>query len=136
MKIPQNTPTFVFDTTNPKKSIRGGDCVVRSISLAMGKTWREVYEQLTKIGLKKGRMPNDPIVFSEYLKQEGWKIFPQPRKVNNRRFTTLEFIQSRGKGKNIIISQTRHLTCCLEDGKIHDIWDCTDRVVGRYWIKD
>lgn len=137
MRIPKNTPTFVFDTTNPKGALRGvGDCVIRSISLATGKTWREVYRELTEIGMKKGRMPNDRVVFAEYLKREGWKVFPQPRKANNRRLTTLEFIQSRGKGKRVLISQTLHLTCCLEDGKIHDTWDCTSRVVGRYWVKD
>lgn len=135
IRILKETPTFVFDTTNPRPNVRGGDCVVRSISLASGKSWVEVFDGLVEIGRREGRMPNDRVVLEKYLKKEGWIVCKQPRHKDRTKIRAKEFVESIAKGKRCIISMTRHLTCCLEDKKIHDIWDCSNQIVGKYWIK-
>lgn len=136
MKIPKETKYFVYDTSNTHGAIRGEDCVVRSISLAMNRTWLEVYDSLVELGRKKGRMPNDPVIFYQYLKDNGWVMQKQPRKEDNRKYSAWEFVRDIAGGRRCIFGTSGHLSCCLEDRKIHDIWNCGGWCVGRYWVKE
>lgn len=132
MKKDKETEWYTFDTTNPRQSIRGNDCVIRSISLATGKTWDDVYNSLCQEGLKQKRMPNDDNVVVSYLNSIGWHKMPQLRKEDGRKYTGKEFAEGYKKG-SYIVRMAGHLTC-IKDGKIHDIWDCGAKVTGNYYI--
>ena len=91
-KIPNETPSYHFYNANPKGK-RTGDCVVRAISAATGKTWEEVLQGLTEIALKFKLMPNDDKCYSRYLESFGWKKEKQPRKDDNTKYTGSEFCE-------------------------------------------
>lgn len=132
MKKDIETSWYIFDTTS-KKEQNSGDCVVRSISLAMGKTWQEVYSDLCTIGAKLYRMPNESQVFERYLKEQGWEKHPAPRVNGNHRVLAKDFAIST---KEICIAKVgaHHLSCIINN-KIHDIWNCGLKSVGNYWTK-
>ena len=48
------------------------DCVVRSISIAMRKNYKEVFEDLMALGLEMGAYPNHDKVWMKYLDDHGW----------------------------------------------------------------
>lgn len=136
MKKDLNNPWFEFDTTSKYKNQRAGDCVVRSISLALELPWEQVFDDLCKIARKMYRMPNDKAVYGKYLEQRGWKKMPAPRKEDNHRYLALEFCKKLVPEHNRAIAHVGgyHLSCFIA-GKIHDIWDCGNYSVGNYWIE-
>lgn len=137
MKKAANTPYYVFDTTSPCTNARSCDCVVRSISLAMHKSWEEVYDDLYKIGRKLHRMPNEDNTYERYLKENGWVCIGQPRKENNTKYNGIEYLLSKTTVKKdaMILHVGSHHVSCILDGKFHDIWNCTGYTVGKIWIK-
>ena len=57
MKVLKDTKWFKFHNANPKNR-RSGDCVIRAISTATGKSWEEVLTDLCKLALQEKRIPN------------------------------------------------------------------------------
>lgn len=134
---------FVKENVNPK-NLNVGDCVIRAIAKASGESWDNVYKELCEIGFKKKRMPNNKIVYGYYLKKKGWKKCKMPRHCDNTRYTVAEFLDEyandNDKMQNIIINVAKHLTCGAIDyygvGVLYDTWDCSQKCVGNYWIKE
>ena len=90
MEKDSNTKYFKFATTgNP--NIRSCDCVVRSISLALHRTWNEVFDDLCDIARIKKRMPNETIIYQEYLKKNAFTKFSCPKKSNNKKKELLSY---------------------------------------------
>jgi hypothetical protein len=117
---------------NPK-GWKTGDCVVRALATATGYSWQEVYEILCQKGLKKCRMPNDKIIYEEFLQEEGFIKMKMPRKSDNSRYTINEFVEINKK-ENMIVSVAKHLTY-VSQGKLIDTWNCGRKSIGNYWIK-
>lgn len=124
--------TFEKFNNNPKGK-RHGDCVVRSISGASGKSWEEVYNSLCLIGFELKAMSNEKCVYEKYLNSLGYIKYSQPKKANNKKYCIYE-IDNLIDNNTVIISLANHLTYC-KDKIIFDIWDCTHKTVGNYWIK-
>ena len=140
---------------NPK-GWKTGDCVVRAISTATNKSWDDVFIGLNEIAFKKKRVFNDPIVYTEYLKQLGWDKKAQPRfyeygcgcKVGMSKQTVNEFIdyingdlQINRKTDAYIITVAHHMTCVKFDNtlgkfELYDIWDCGNKTIRNYWIRE
>lgn len=126
---------FSKHNQNPK-GWKTGDCVVRAISYATGKTWQEVFQDLCQIGAKKCRMPDDPKVYETYLDEQGWEKHPQPRRANGKKFTVEELIDLTNWNYNgtLIMTVANHMT--VADGiELIDTWDCSYKTVGNYWTK-
>ena len=146
-KVPKDTMYFNYCQMNPKnKSV--GDCVVRSIALAMEKEWDQVYNDLCRIGFKYKLMPNSDGCYERYLKDNGWVRCKQPRKEDNTKYTGKEFCEWLDKelernhiNKNSIIISigSHHLSCVcygnISGFTINDTWDCSNNCVGKYWTK-
>lgn len=131
---------------NPK-GWKTGDCVIRAICTATEQSWDKVYEDLTALGFKKKRMPNDKCVYEEYLKKLGWTKHSQPREEDSmsmyKKFTIYELIKKLNMlmftYKYIIITVANHMTVLKYDGSKYDIvdlWDCGEKTVGNYWVKE
>lgn len=133
MKVVPDTSTFHFYNANPKNR-RTGDCVVRAIATATGKTWDEVLEGLTATALKHKQMVNDPACFGKYLESLGWTKCSQPRKANGRKYTGQEFHRVIGN-RTAVANIGGHHTTCFINGQAWDTWDCTDGSIGNYWTK-
>lgn len=148
-KIPQETSAFRFYNANPKDR-RTGDCVIRAIAGATGKSWDEVLTDLTKLAIKYKVMPNDKACYGRYLESLGWTKRTQPRKGDNTKYTGSEWCEKltsyHKKGydnvpKNIIAHIGCHHIVCIkmtEQGefKVHDIWNSSRDCIGVYWTKE
>lgn len=101
------------------------DCVIRSISLAEGKTWDETYEELSDIAQKNGIILDD-VNFVEPLLDSRYD-----RECYNY-ITVGDFADEHPKGI-YLITMLGHITCCI-DGTIIDSFDCRDRLMTCAWF--
>lgn len=138
---------FKFHPKNKKTD----DCVIRAIAKAINKTWEEVLTELYKISLKTGYMVNDDKCYNKYLESLGYKKQLQPRKADNTKYTGSEYCtylsvnNPNGNLGNIIAHiGGHHMTCIMPINsgdefncryKILDIWNCSNKCIGNYWVK-
>ena len=132
-KYPE-TEVFHFYNKNPKGRING-DCVIRAVATFFDITWEECVCEMTECGLKRGLILNDRKNIKNYLASKGFSKQPQPRKPDGTKYTAGEFCRELAKkNKRYILSLAGHLVVVV-NGKLWDIWDCSDRCVGNYWVK-
>lgn len=124
---------------------KAGDCVTRSIAIASGKPYQEVYDALNglavsertgrkKRGVSSSRSGVYKQTYKKYLASIGWRWVPtmfigQGCKVHLRS-------DELPKGR-LIVSTSKHLTAVI-DGAIHDTSDPSrggDRCVYGYFVQ-
>ena len=118
------------------KNKKTTDCVVRAISVALNKSWEDTFKELSAYTLETGYMWNDSGAcgFKKFLKLKGYDKQKMPRRKDNTRYTVKEFIEELANKNSIyIISVAGHLTV-VKNLTLIDIWDCSDKSVGNYWI--
>ena len=104
-----------------------GDCVTRSIAIATGKRYREVYDAMwsgirDSARVKKGSSPRSGVsrkVYQKYLESLGWKWTPtmaigQGCKVHLR--------DGELPNGRLIVRVSKHVVAVI-DGVIHDTYD-------------
>lgn len=128
-----DTSTFHFHNENPKGRITG-DCTFRAIARATGKSWVEVVREMAEISIKTGYAVNDKKGIEKYMESIGWVKMPQPRKADGTKCTGAEFAKEIPY-RNVVCMIGGHHVTCIIDGKVNDIWDCTNKCIGNYWIK-
>lgn len=135
----QSNEYYEFYNINPKGRLVC-DCVVRSIALACGQSWETTLREMTELGIKKGTVLNDPKLYPLYLAQKGFIKSNEPRDINNRKMTVREWMREQqiydGNQKATIVAKigSHHLSCIV-DGKVHDIWDCSNRTMHAFWYR-
>lgn len=132
-KQPIDTNTYHYYNANPYDK-KGSDCVVRAICTALNQSWEQTIRELTEIGIKHGYVLNDSHTYEIYLKEKGWVKQKQPRKENNTRYTGIEFCTKHININCIAHIGTHHIVAIV-NGKINDIWDCSEYCIGNFWIK-
>ena len=125
-----DTDCFVYENLNPKKKVTT-DCVVRATCKALGKPYIDVYQDMFGFSISSGLHLNDKKFLKKYLEHLGYGMLKQPKHQDNTKYTAREFAKEFNKGI-YIVSIRKHITVIV-DGKIHDIWDCSDKAVGNYW---
>lgn len=123
---------FVFNNPNPSGSYVG-DCVIRAISIASGKSWYETYVELCLQGLIMYDMPSSNRVWNEYLKSEGYKRYIIPDTCPNC-YTVRDFCGEHFKGTYIL--GTGSHVIAVRDGNYMDTWDSGDEAPIYYWTKE
>lgn len=121
----QNTKTFKYTNPHPKDSRGVSDCVFRAISIATGKDWLTVYDELTDLGRRLLAPANDKATFRVYLDGIGTKI---PAIVKGKRLLPTDL----PKTGTFVIQQANHLTC-VKNGKVLDTWNCGNRSSYMVW---
>jgi hypothetical protein len=127
MKKVKNTATFEYTNPNPSGSKDRQDCVIRAISIATGKDWLTVYDELCAVGREVFDSPNSSTVEKAYLD----KIAEREPVIVNRKRTTAKQLAQRKDGHTYVVAQANHLVA-VKDGKVRDTWDSGDR--GSYVI--
>lgn len=139
-----NTQVFTYNNVNPKNKLTG-DCVYRTLSLAMNKPYNEVVMELAKFHCETGYQPT--CEYGKFLEKNGWIKFKQPRKLDNTKYTGEEYCKSLqasniNKLPNIEYDYSRiicnigeHHVTCIINGKINDIWNCSHKRVGNIYIR-
>lgn len=109
-----------------------GDCVKRSISLALGIDYDEVSKGLNKIRSKYGYDAyNIPPVFNKYLGQYNLKFT-----LSSDNQTVQEFADTHsgtwllltGRGKQAVEGRSSHMLCVI-DGNVYDSWNSLKDIV-------
>ena len=133
-KIPKDTACFHFYNANPSGN-RAADCVIRAISLAFGQSWDTTLDELVELAHIHKLMPNERKCYEKLLASKGFIKMPQPRKANNKKYTGKQFCKTDTVRNNkvVVISIGGHHISVIVDGKINDIWDCSDSCIGNYW---
>ena len=81
--------------------------------------------------IKTGYMLNTPELYGKYLKSIGWVKHKQPMCANKKKMTVKDFVEQH-IGKAIIHVGDTHVSY-VADGKLWDIWNCEDEIMGIYW---
>lgn len=118
---------------NPKNK-KTSDCVIRALTGATGKNYYDVLDELVVIAKKTGYGVLDKKCFEKFLDQNGFVKYKQPRKEWGLKYLVAE-IDKLSKSKSIVVSMANHLACVV-NGKLIDIWDCRNKTIGNYWVKD
>ena len=123
-----NTSTFQYTNPHPKKAKGLGDCTIRALSIATGKDWLEIYDELTALGREMLAPQNDMKVIHAYAENIGTKI---PVKVDGKRLTAHDICQMRGSHTYII--RTAGHVACVKNKKLRDTWDSSHRSGYIVW---
>lgn len=130
-----NTDTFQFYNANPKGRITG-DCTFRAIATALNKPWEDVVMEMAEMSCRTGYAINDKKGIECYLKEKEWIKHPQPKKADNTKYTGKDFcLCIAAKNQRYIANIGGHHIVAISDGKIMDIWDCSNKCIGNYWTK-
>ena len=94
-------------------------------------------------------MLNDDNLYKKYLKDNGWIMLKQPRKIDNTKYTGAEFCQELQEGcrfnyddmivdeySRIIAHIGGHHIVTIIDGRIYDTWNSSDGCIGNIWVKE
>jgi hypothetical protein len=124
---------FVKHNENPKgREI--GDCVIRALSKATGKSWDEVYDELYVIGKKKKRMMNDPKVYKVFLENNNFTLSPARRNECGKMISVEEFSRNVDVDTMYVIHTRKHLTVVF-NGDIYDTWNTSSQRAGKFYFK-
>jgi len=111
-----------------------GDCVVRAICKASGKSWEDVYKGMFDVAMKTGYAISCKDNYKYYLKQLGYDMQKMPVREDRTRYTVEQFVDEIAKPRGIyVISIANHLTC-VRHKVLYDLWNCHRKCVGNYWI--
>lgn len=129
MAKPKNTSTFIYTNPHPNGDKNLSDCVYRAIAIATGKTWLQVYDELTLLGRELLAPANDDKTWSAYLTKIGEKIEAKYEKSGRRFRHTPKTLPKKG---TYVMSQAHHLVTIV-DGKTRDTWDSSNRSAYTVW---
>lgn len=121
------------------RSLNSGYCGVRALVMATGMNWKDAEKHLRKF-TKAGRAGNGKLSngifredYSAALAALGWKWTPTKPLIVPQGYKQPRAKDLQGKGK-VIARMAKHFAY-VDDGVVHDIWDCTDKMVYGYWAK-
>ena len=120
---------FIFENPNPVNNLVG-DCVIRAISIAMDKSWEETYDELCMQGGLMYDMPSSNEVWSEYLKQNGFKKKVLPNTCPSC-YTIRDFCIDHPFGEYLVATGS-HLVAVI-DGNYYDTWDSGNEIPVYYF---
>lgn len=100
------------------------DCVIRSISVAEGKTWDETYEQLSDLAREQGLMFSNVEFVEDYLDNKYIRTCHKSKTVG-------DFSEKHPNGI-YLITMHGHITCSYY-GTIVDTFDCRNRIMKCAW---
>ena len=124
-------PAFVYYNANPKGK-NTDDCVVRAIAAAEGREWADVLRQLTDYAIKTGYMTTAVENYTLYFREHGWEERSQPKKADGKKYKAYEFAKDYN-GRCIAHVGVHHMSY-LCDHSWYDSWNCTNGIVGKYWV--
>ena len=112
------------------------DCVVRSIMVATGWDWEQVFNAIVPICLKLKDVPNSDVVYKKFfsnMKWEACKVEKEEDLSGTRSLPTVEEFARDHKKGTYILTVSGHMVC-VKEGDWYDTWDCRYYKVRKYWI--
>lgn len=115
--------SYRFYNANPKNNYID-DCVLRSISVAEGITWRECQSKLSRLANTEGMLINDVKFVENYLDERYPRFCCEDTTIG-------EFAGMCPLG-NFVVTCRGHITAVLNNC-IVDTFDCSDRIMWCCW---
>lgn len=122
-----------FEYYQPNRHICG-DCAVRAITKVLPMTWKDAYLDACKETADEMYTFNETKGMTIYLEKRGFKWVPI-RPEGSKRPIVHEFAEEHDDGKRYILNVSNHFVAC-HDGKYYDIWDCGEKSLYGYWVKE
>lgn len=122
---------FVHYNPNPAHS-HVGDCTVRAICKATGRTWEQAYAGLAAYGFWMSDMPSANHVWGAYLRKNGFKRYMVDDHGRDG-YTVEDFCRDNPNG-TYVLAITGHVVC-VEDGRYYDSWDSGQEIPLYYWAR-
>lgn len=125
--------SYVYFNENPAgRSV--GDCAVRAVSKALGKTWEEAYVELALEGFRQGDLPNSDAVWGTCLHRHGFRRHFIPDDGLGA-YTVKDFARDNPNGVFILSMPGRHVLTVV-DGQYFDSWESGGEAPSYYWTKE
>lgn len=106
------------------------DCAVRAMSIAMGKSWDQIYLDLCAQGYLLKNMPSSKMVCAEYLISQGYRCTAMVDTCPAC-YTVEDFAMDNPEGTYILATGS-HVVAVV-DGDYIDTWDSGGEVPIYYW---
>lgn len=104
--------------------------MIRAIAMATGRSWREVYADLCRVGYNESDMPSSNQVWGRYLYDLGFTPYQLPEACPEC-VTVREFARMHPRGVYIIGTGSHAVT--VIDGDYYDTWDSGDTIPAYYF---
>lgn len=124
--------SWQFYNPNPL-GLNTGDCVIRALTLAFGKTWDDVYTMSADYGFETKTMPSYNDTWPDLLRKHGFKRYIIPNECPDC-YTVREFCEDHPNGLYILATGT-HVIACV-DGDYYDAWDSGSKIPIYYFKKE
>lgn len=121
---------------NPKNR-KTGDCSTRALVGVLGISYDEALKLQTKWSLKTYYDPTSKQVMERVLQEFGYVKMKQPRKEDGTKYSVYEMdevLTKKQMSEGVLVTVANHHTCIV-DGVVQDIWDCSYKRVGNYYVK-
>jgi hypothetical protein len=110
-----------------------GDCAVRAMAIALDLDYDACYKEIAQANKDNGRAKSVrhgvmKDVYGAVLKRHGWVWHSAPK---------FKGVKARAEDMPdgvVIARQARHFVAVI-DGAVHDIWNCSHKMVYGYWAK-
>ena len=133
----KNTETYHFYNANPK-GLYTGDCRYRAYALASGVSWEIAVMTVALWSVKTGSVDWNGDTMDAVLQEFGpWQKQKEPKHADGTKYTVAQLaktLKKNGEKNPVIVSINHHVTT-IKDGKVWDIWDCSNQYVRNYWTK-
>lgn len=112
---------------------RTGDCVIRAVCAATGKSWDEVFTDVALLSFALEDMPSSNHVWKMYLRSMGFKRRTIPDTCPAC-YTVGDFADDHPHGTYVLGSGTHAV--CVKQGRIYDTWNSAAEPVLYYYYKE
>lgn len=119
---------FVFANPNPKHNLVG-DCTIRALSIATGKSWEQIFAELSLYGFVSCDMPSSNAVWGQYLTDLGYK---RDIVQDSCPACTVRDFAARNPHGKYVLGTGSHVVC-VADGDYYDTWDSGDEKPIFVW---
>lgn len=128
---------YQYLNLNPKGR-RTGDCSTRALAGVLGIEYDTALCAQYKEALLCYYDMTSKQVIERVLKRFGYVKMKQPRKPNGKKYTVGELdsiLTNKQLNDGVLVTVAHHHTAIV-NGCIQDIWDCREKTVGNYYVKE
>ena len=126
---------YEYTNPHPSNDKKLGDCVIRALSIATGKDWLTIYDELAKIGREQLAPMTDMKTVHAYIETLNTEKIPvkfEDAKTGKTRRITARVLATAPNKATYIIRTAGHLAT-VKDGKLRDTCDSLDRAGYIVW---
>lgn len=109
-----------------------GDCAVRAVAKALGKTWEQAYKLVADAGYRMGDMPSSDSVWGAVLRRYGFYRRSIPNGCPDC-YTAEDFCRDHPVGTYVLAFGGHVAT--VKDGILYDSWNSLDEIPAYVWYK-